>query len=184
MFSLCSARASPAAAAGRVLQARAPALRTAFVAALLSMTMYGAAAAAQRELRVCADPRNLPYSSEDGVGFELRVVELAAREIGARATPVWLPQGRGYVRKTLNAGLCDVIAGVPTDFDPVRTTAPYYRSSYVFVSRADDVYSSFDDPRLRSAKVGVQLLGEDATPPGHALAALGIVDNVRGYPIY
>jgi quinoprotein dehydrogenase-associated probable ABC transporter substrate-binding protein len=108
--------------------------------------------------------------------------------MGAQATPVWLPQGRGYVRKTLNAGLCDVIVGVPAGFDPVRTTAPYYRSSYVFVSRAaaGAPYRGFDDPRLATAKIGVQLVGDDlaTTPPGHALAARGIIDNVRGYAVY
>ena len=152
------------------------------------MTFFGAAAAEERQLRVCADPRNPPYSREDGGGFENRVAALVARELGATLTNVWLPQGRGYVRKTLNAGLCDVIAGVPSDFELVRTTAPYYRSSYVFVSRADAgaPYRSFDDPRLARVKVGVQLIGDDlaATPPGHALAARGIVDNVVGYTIY
>lgn len=144
----------------------------------------GSAVAAERELRICADPRNLPYSSEDGAGFENRVAELVAREIGARAVPVWLPQGHGYVRKTLNAGLCDLIAGVPTDFGAVRTTAPYYRSTYVFVSRADDPYAGFDDPRLATARIGVQVIGDEATPPGHVLAARGLTDNVSGYPIY
>ena len=155
------------------------------LSALVAMTLCGAAAA-QTELRVCADPHNLPYSSEDGSGFENRIAALVAREIGATYTPVWLPQGRGYVRKTLNAGLCDVIAGVPSDFDPVRTTAPYYRSSYVFVSRAPGAFHRFADPRLARAKIGVQLIGDDlaATPPGHALAARGLVENVTGYAIY
>jgi quinoprotein dehydrogenase-associated probable ABC transporter substrate-binding protein len=152
------------------------------------MTTCTAAVAAEREIRVCSDPRNLPYSSADGTGFEDRIVGLVAKEMGAKLTPVWLPQGRGYVRKTLNARLCDVIAGVPTDFDPVRTTAPYYRSAYVFISRASAgrAYGDFDDPRLKSAKIGVQLVGDDlaTTPPGHALAARGIVDNVTGYALY
>jgi quinoprotein dehydrogenase-associated probable ABC transporter substrate-binding protein len=152
------------------------------------MPFFGSAAAEERQLRVCADPSNPPYSSADGAGFENRIAQLVARELGMRLTPVWLPQGRGYVRKTLNAGLCDVIAGVPTELDPVRTTLPYYRSSYVFVSResAADAFRAFDDPRLASAKIGVQLIGDDlaATPPGHALAARGIVANVTGYTVY
>ena len=153
---------------------------------LVAMALFGSAAAEERQLRVCADPQNAPYSREDGSGFENRVMEAVARELGARAVPVWLPEGRGYVRKTLNAGLCDVIAGVPAGFDPVRTTTPYYRSSYVFVSRAGagEPYRSFDDARLKTARVGVQLIGDDlaATPPGHALAARGI--GVVGYTVY
>lgn len=190
MFSRClrSAGASPAAAAAGVLQARAPALRVRFATALVCVTFCGAAIAADREIRLCADPHNLPYSSAAGPGFENRIVELVAREMGAELTSVWLAQGRGYVRKTLNAGLCDVIAGVPSEFDPVRTTAPYYRSAYVFISRAgaEPPYRAFDDARLKTAKIGVQLIGDDlaTTPPGHALAARGLLDNVTGYPIY
>jgi mxaJ protein len=138
------------------------------------------------ELRVCADPQNLPYSRDDGSGFENRIVAAIASELGMRMTLIWLPEGRGYVRKTLNAGLCDIIAGVPERYDPVRTTAPYYRSSYVFVSRADagEPYRSFDDARLTTRKIGVQLIGDDlaATPPAHALAARGI--EVVGYTLY
>ncbi|MDB5866976.1 MAG: transporter substrate-binding protein [Betaproteobacteria bacterium] len=139
------------------------------------------------ELRVCADPQNLPYSREDGAGFENRVMQVVARELGARVKPVWLPEGRGYVRKTLNAGLCDVLAGVPAELDLVLTTAAYYQSSYVFVSRADrgEPYRSFDDARLLKAKIGVQLIGDEsaATPPVHALAARGLT-NVTGYTIH
>ncbi|HEX7969598.1 MAG TPA: quinoprotein dehydrogenase-associated putative ABC transporter substrate-binding protein, partial [Stellaceae bacterium] len=86
------------------------------------------------------------------------------------------------------ADKCDVIMGVPAGLDMVETTRPYYRSTYVFVSRADrhlDV-ASITDPRLRTLKIGVQLVGNDGfnTPPAHALADQGIIRNVVGYPIY
>jgi mxaJ protein len=160
------------------------------IAATAGLAMADAAERAHdgaRELRVCADPDNLPYSRDDGTGFENRIAELIARDLGARVTYAWFPQGRGFVRKTLNAGACDVIVGVPSAFDLVRTTAPYYRSGYVFVFRPDAAaYRSFEDPRLRNVRVGVQLVADDlaTTPPGHALAAQGIVDNVIGYPVY
>jgi mxaJ protein len=142
----------------------------------------------ERVLRVCADPDNLPYSKSDGSGFENRIAELVASDLGARVTYAWLPQRRGFVRKTLNERACDVIVGVPADYEPTRTTAPYYRSSYVFVSRksAGEPYHSFDDQRLRRASIGVQLVGEDlaATPPGHVLAQRGITSNVIGFTVY
>jgi mxaJ protein len=148
----------------------------------------GAAMSAERELRVCADPDNLPYSHENGSGFENRIAQLIAAELGAKLTYTWLPQRRGFIRKTLNADACDVVIGVPAEFDLVRTTQSYYRSAYVFVFRAEGqpAFRSFDDPRLRTVKVGVQLIGDDlaATPPGHALAMRGIVANVVGYPVY
>jgi mxaJ protein len=141
-----------------------------------------------RDLRVCADPNNLPFSNAAGEGFENRIVELLAKDLGATVRYTWWAQRRGAVRNTLNAGECDVIPGVASSSGNSGTTDPYYRSSYVFASRADrnlDV-SSFDDPRLRALAVGVQLIGDDGanTPPAHALARRGMVDNVRGYMVY
>ena len=140
-----------------------------------------------RELRVCADPDNLPLSHENGGGFENRIARLVADEMHAKLSYAWLPLRRGFVRKTMDAGLCDVFIGVPKDFDRVTTTRSYYRSSYVFVDgpRARGI-EAFDDARLRALRVGVQLVGNDlaATPAGHALAMNGYSDNVRGFTIY
>ncbi len=100
----------------------------------------------------------------------------------------WWAQRRGFVRNTLRAGACDLIPGIPGGFEPLATTAPYYRSTYVFVTR-DDLgrpIESFDDPRLRRLTIGVHLIGDDYAnpPPVEALARRGIVRNVRGYTIY
>jgi mxaJ protein len=155
--------------------------------AVFFLLLCVAAASETRELRVCADPDNLPFSHEDGSGFENRIARLVADEMGAELRYEWLPLRRGFVRKTMGAGLCDVFIGVPKDFERVLVTRPYYRSSYVFVDgpRARGV-DHFDDPRLRSLTIGVQLVGNDlaATPPGYALALNGHVENVRGFAIY
>jgi quinoprotein dehydrogenase-associated probable ABC transporter substrate-binding protein len=146
-----------------------------------------AAGPSERSLRVCADPNNLPFSNEKGAGFENKIAELIAAEMHARLEYVWWAQRRGFVRNTLRAGLCDVVMGMPADLEMAATTRPYYRSAYVFVTRAGEhVPASLDDRRLQHAIVGVHLIGDDAanTPPAHALSARGIVDNVRGYSIY
>jgi mxaJ protein len=139
-------------------------------------------------LRVCADPDNLPFSSDRGTGFENRVAELIASEINARIEYTWWPQRRGFLRNTLNAKRCDVVMGLPTAMEMALTTQPYYRSSYVFVSKADRRLnvSSFDDPRLRSLTIGVQMVGDDGanSPPAHALSRRGIIRNVRGYLVH
>jgi mxaJ protein len=139
-------------------------------------------------LRVCADPNNLPFSNQREQGFENRLVRLIAGELKARVEYTWWAQRRGFVRQTITAGACDIIPGVPAQFDRTLVTAPYYRSSYVFVSRRDRhmSLSSFDDQPLRTLRVGVQLVGEDGqnTPPAHALAARQIVSNVVGYTLY
>ncbi|MFL5577401.1 MAG: substrate-binding domain-containing protein [Gemmatimonadaceae bacterium] len=141
-----------------------------------------------RVLRVCADPNNLPFSNAKGEGFENRVAALLARDLGARLEYTWWAERRGYVRNTLAAGACDVLLGVPAGFERALTTAPYYRSTYVFVSRKARRYGirSFDDPRLRALRVGVQIVGDDYanTPPAHALSRRGIVHNVVGYTLY
>lgn len=146
------------------------------------------APAQPRVLRVCADPNNLPFTNERLEGFENRIAELIARDLGARVEYTWWPQRRGFIRSTLRAGLCDVVLGVPSSFELAQPTRAYYRSSYVFVTRGDrDLkIASFDDPQLRSLRIGVHLVGDDGwnTPPAHALAKRGIIDNVRGYTLY
>lgn len=153
------------------------------IAALLVLTSSVQA----RDLRVCADPNNLPFSNEAGEGFENKIVDLIAQELHAEVHYTWWAQRRGFLRNTLKAGICDLVPGLPANLEGVRTTAPYYRSSYVFVTRTDgpDV-SSLNDPVLRQVKVGVHLIGDDGsnTPPAHALARRGIIENVRGYMIY
>ena len=143
---------------------------------------------AGNELRVCADPNNLPFSNDRNGGFENAIAQLFAKETGQSLAYTWWAQRRGFIRNTLKAGNCDVIMGVPVGLDMVETTRPYYRSGYVFVSRSDrqlDI-ASMTDPRLRTFKIGVQLIGDNGfnTPPGHALAEQGIVDNVVGYTVY
>lgn len=154
----------------------------AVVAACFSTT------AAAGEFRVCADPNNLPFSNDRGEGFENKLAELIAADLGETLSYVWWAQRRGFIRQTLKAGRCDVIMGMPEGLDMVTTTEPYYRSTYVFVSRADrhlDL-ASITDPRLRELKVGVHLIGNDGfnTPPAHALGEQGIIGNVVGYLIY
>jgi mxaJ protein len=154
----------------------------------LALIAAGASAAAmKRTLRVCADPDNLPYSNRAGQGFENKLAELLARELNAEVRYVWWPQRRGFVRNTLNAGDCDVVLGIPATLDLVLRTSPYYRSSYMFVTRAaTPEIRSFDDPRLRQMTIGVQMIGDDGlnSPPAHALARRGIVTNVRGFMVY
>ena len=142
----------------------------------------------QRVLRVAADPNNLPFSNDRLEGFENKIAELIARELHCTIEYHWRAQRRGFFRETLKNGDADLVLGVPAHFDMALTTAPYYRSSYVFVSRSDRNLhvTSFDDPQLHKLKVGVQLVGNDGidTPPAHALAARGVVNNVIGFTLY
>jgi mxaJ protein len=145
-------------------------------------------AKATRRLRVCADPNNLPFSNRRMEGFENKLAELLAHEMNATLEYTWWAQRRGFLRNTLKAEACDVVIGLPASMEMAMTTAPYYRSSYVFVYRKDRGLKihSFDDPILRKIKIGVQIIGDDFanTPPAHALSSRKIIKNVVGFSIY
>lgn len=157
----------------------------------LAVVLTGCSAASarsQQTLRVCADPNNMPYSNQAQQGFENKIADLLAADRHARLEYTWWAERRGFVRNTLKAGTCDLFIGVPAGFDMADTTRPYYRSSYVFVTRHDRALHlrSLDDPRLRRLRVGVQMIGDDFnnSPPAHALTNRGIVTNVVGYVVY
>src|SRR5204862_7645220 len=141
----------------RVVSPRQARLACASIAAVGSLAAAGCATRApQPALRVCADPNNLPFSNRGGEGFENRIAELLAADRDATLEYTWWAQRRGFVRNTLGAGVCDVVIGVPRGFEPARTTRPYYRSSYVFVTKAARhlALQSLDDPRLRDLRIG------------------------------
>lgn len=159
----------------------------ALLAGLLAAGVAAAEAPAPRELAVCADPSGLPYSNERQEGFENRIARLLADELHATLRYTWNMQRRGFLRRTLQAGACDVVIGLPPGLPGVLSGEPYYASSYVFVTRAGQpVPSGFDDPRLRELRIGVQALGAEGanTPPTEALARRGIVDRVVGFPMW
>jgi mxaJ protein len=142
-------------------------------------------AAAAPPLKVCADPDNLPFSNRQAQGFDNRIAELLARDLERKVEFVWQRAGRGFVRENLNKGICDVLVGVPVQFRPVLTTGPYYSSSYVFVTRKDRHLNlnSFDDPRLRKMKIGVQVLEDDYAPPARALSRRQLTLNIVGFDV-
>jgi mxaJ protein len=139
-------------------------------------------------LRVCADPNNMPFSNDRREGFENKIAALVAGALHRPLAYFWLPQRRGFIRNSLNAGRCDVVMGVPAQYGLLQPTRPYYRSSYVFVSRRDRKLriESFDAVPLKTLKIGIQVSGDDYNnpPAAQALAARGIVENVRGFTIY
>lgn len=140
-------------------------------------------AAFARDLGVCADPDNLPFSNSKQQGFENRIAELVAHDLHANLHYQWQRMGRGFVRDYLNAGQCDVLIAIPANFKPVLTTTAYYRSSYVFVTREDGKLkpASLDDPALHQLKIGVQVLEEDYTPPATALARRHLQNQIVGF---
>jgi quinoprotein dehydrogenase-associated probable ABC transporter substrate-binding protein len=155
---------------------------------VLILLAASSAYATPPQLRICADPNNLPYSNEQQQGFENALASMIAADFNQQVSYTWFAQRGAFFRKTLEAGLCDVVMGVPAGMENVSTTQPYYRSGYVFVSRSDrhlDIHS-VDDARLRQLRIGVHVLGDGDSdlPPVHMLTSRGIVHNLVGYSIF
>jgi mxaJ protein len=146
----------------------------------ISSSLVGSAWGAEtKELRVCGDPDNLPFSNKKREGFENKIAEVIAKEVGAELTYYWWPHQRGLIRNTLRAGQCDVLISVPQGWEPVLWTRPYYRSGYVIVypKAKGHKITSLDDPVLKQLKIGVYV----NSPPSETLAEKGIVKNMVGY---
>src|SRR3954468_19796415 len=133
-------------------------------------------------LRVCADPRNMPFSSEKGEGFENKLAELFAAKLQKRLDYMYFPQATGFVKMTLGAHRCDVIMGFPQGDDLVQGTNPYYRTAYALIAKQgsglDDV-TTLEDPRLKSKRIGIVA----GTPPATNMAVNGLMMNARPYQL-
>jgi mxaJ protein len=145
-----------------------------------------ASAAAATPLRFCADPDNLPFSNRNGRGFDNRIAVLVAHAMHREPVFVWARNGRGFLRERFNRDACDVLTGVPQQMRGVAATTAYYRSAYVFVTRAREHLriASFDDPHLNGRKIGLQALDENLSPPSLALIRTGHAAQLVGINSY
>lgn len=165
--------------------------RAVFAAALASLVaVSGPAEAAEghladavnrKVLRVCATPANLPYSNEQGEGFENKIAQLVADELKREGLEyTWFPQGLGFVRKTLTEKRCDLIMGTVQADEFTLNTNHYYRTTYALVvkkgSDLEGVRSIFD-PRLKDKVVGVQA----GAPAADHVARAGLMPKARSY---
>lgn len=146
------------------------------------------------EFRVCQDPNNMPFSSLSGEGFENKIAELFAKDMGVPVKYYSFPNRLAFIRNTLRFKLpdepyaCDVVMSVPAGFDQVSATKPYYRSTYALVfprgKGMDDVHTSDDllalpPEKLRTLRIGVY----DRSPASAWLARHGLVDRGVPYPM-
>ena len=133
-------------------------------------------------LRVCADPRNLPFSNEKGEGFENKLAEFFAEKLHKKLDYMYFPQASGFVRMTLGAHRCDVIMGFPQGDDLAQGTNPYYRTAYALVTKQGsglDEVATLEDERLKGKHIGIVA----GTPPATNMAANGLMANAKPYPL-
>jgi quinoprotein dehydrogenase-associated probable ABC transporter substrate-binding protein len=137
-------------------------------------------------LRVCADPNNLPFSNEQGQGFENKIAELISSALNEKLEYTWWSERKWFIKNSLDEGRCDAVLGIPTSLDSVGATQPYYRSTYVFVTRKDRHLhiTSLADPQLAQLRIGIHVVGDDYAPPAIALARRGITQNITGFSLF
>ena len=133
------------------------------------------------ELKVCADPNNLPFSDEKKEGFENKIAELMGTELGLKVDYTWFPQVIGFVRNTLRAHLCDLVMGTVAGDEIMQTTNPYYFTTYVMFYRSDKGHTlaGAEDPHLASLRLGVVA----GTPPSDLLVRHALMSHTRPYAL-
>jgi mxaJ protein len=150
--------------------------------------------ASDNVLRVCADPNNMPLSNRNGEGYENRIAELLARELGWKLEYTWFPQRMGFIRNTLKARdpeqdrfKCDLVVGVPVGYELTLTTPAYYRSTWAMVIpkgkglddiRTPDDLLKIDPARLKTLRFG--LVG--GTPPTDWLLKNNLIGQAQSIP--
>jgi quinoprotein dehydrogenase-associated probable ABC transporter substrate-binding protein len=131
-------------------------------------------------LRVCADPANLPFSDKERRGFENKLADLLAKDLGVPVVYTWFPMATGFVRNTLGARSCDIIMGYAQGDELVQNTNHYYRSAYALlypVGSSLDGVDTLGDPRLKDKHIGVVA----GTPPATILATNGLMGGAKPY---
>ncbi len=133
----------------------------------------------ESEFKVCSDPDNMPYSNIKLEGFEDKIAKVLADDLGKKLTFQYAYNRQGFLRNTINAMRCDVIIGMTSDFDGLRTSKPYYRSGHVFVWRKDSNYdiTNWDSPDLKKGIIGIV----DKSPATIPLNDFNLMGNARPY---
>ncbi|MGH6734856.1 MAG: quinoprotein dehydrogenase-associated putative ABC transporter substrate-binding protein [Methyloceanibacter sp.] len=141
-------------------------------------------AGANRLLRVCADPDNMPFSNSKEEGFENKLAEFIADRLGDELEYTWFEESTGYVPSTMGQGACDLVMGYAQGTGLIDDTNPYYYTSYVLIYRADDPdlkgVDRLSDKRLKNKRIGLFA----RTPPASLLAMIGLEDNAKPFETY
>ncbi len=133
-------------------------------------------------LRVCADPANYPLSDKDGNGYENKLAELIAAELGLPVQYTWYPMATGFIRNTLKAAKCDVVMGYAQGHEMVLNTNHYLTSGFVLITPSDSALAAVTelaDPALKGKVIGVVA----GTPPANHMARYGLIGKARPYQL-
>lgn len=170
--------------------------RLALVTALGALAPISVLQAADGELfKVCAPPYTQPMSDMDGSGYENRIAEMFATQLGQKAAFTWFPQRMGFIRATLKNNetddgsyKCDYVMGVVENFELAATTRPYMRSTWAMVVRkgagidwleSQTALKQLDDAKKQQLKIGIW----DQGPTTEWIYKLGLIEQSTPYPM-
>ena len=134
----------------------------------------------RKQLRVCADPSDLPLSNEAKEGFENKIADIIGDELKLPVAYTWFPKATGFIRQTLFAKRCDLVIGWGQGDDLVLNTNAIYRSTSALIYKAGtglDGVTELADPRLKGKKLGIV----QGSPGGNYIAKAGLIGNTKGY---
>ncbi|NOV29506.1 methanol oxidation system protein MoxJ [Methylomonas sp. ZR1] len=153
---------------------------TRIVAALALGFGFSTVQAEQPVLKVCTAENEMPYSNKNGEGFENKLAQYVAEQLGRKLETVSWTDPRYFIRDYLDKGLCDVVMGVDAGDPRLLTTAPYYRSGYVFISREKDGLDlqNWDSPALKQAQ---RIAFAPGSPAETMLRAIGRYNDMFNY---
>jgi len=135
----------------------------------------------QTELRVCADPHDLPYSNQQQEGFENKIAALLAHDLGLTLSYTWFPDSQGFVRATLMQHRCDLIVGTVAGVEDMATTNPYYHTGYVMLTRLAD---NITTDKVSDWKIAARRFGLVAsTPPTELVVEHNLMDQTAIYAL-
>jgi ABC-type amino acid transport substrate-binding protein/mono/diheme cytochrome c family protein len=115
-----------------------------------------------KPFRLCADPTNLPFSSDSPSqpGFYVEIGQALGQAVGQSVTYDWYKSyfGKRTVRVTLLGKQCDAMIGLPRSEDfmgpAVIFSNTFAREGYALVTAKDRVVGGVDD--LKGKRVAVQ----------------------------
>ena len=130
-------------------------------------------------LRVCADPSNLPFSNAKGEGVENDIAMLLADWLGKGLVYEYFPQAIGFVRNTLTKKKCDVLIGITGSNPFVLNTNPYYRWGYIiaYPKGSGIRVDRADHPQLAELRIGAVA----GAPTNFVLQRYNLMAKVRPY---
>jgi len=133
------------------------------------------------DLRVCADPNNLPFSNDKGEGFENKIAELLAHDLNEKLEYTFFPDSQGFIRATLGRNACDVIIGTVAGSGDVATTDAYYHTAYMMATRTADHYATnkVSDWHIAGKRFGLIA----ATPPTDLIVEHNLMDQTAIYQL-